>query len=498
VVQHLEKESDIKALFEIFKRVGECKVKQKRQELTTEAIALQNEILCKRLGITPEKEENLIKRKKVPENRKQLSEKLEKCTPLQGNYFSKKLRELISTIDEQRKICGFEALSFKYDWLIPPTDNIIEQLFYKTQNIPFYLTEDKKKHRLRRVNNLLKIIDSLRENAGITTDALFEQKKESFINMARGKAHYINVASTKLSKKRPEDILVLSDLSPSETQILGQIVYLHNLIVSNQSQDAVLYISQNIELNAKLHEICKQNTVDVMALKLHFRKNKAAYFIKILSENSIYFEKLIEEELLSIVNNCYESYNVKIQNINEQIYQIVDNVKSIKDQTELENAERELEKFQEEFLKEYKRFSSDPFMSREIIPRTDDELRSRVLSQKRQALDMSRLREKLSTSPLEDHLHLIPGLKKQFGEGNSVSIMANMFLVATFYEQLKEIIDYPELSNFKDIFMPLTPNVKSRKTHHSDPSCSLAQEVICICINIRFILEQLKHNLSTN
>jgi hypothetical protein len=515
-INHLEQAPYVKQLYNLKKEEREEKDKDRKNQLMQKTKKALDDIIDEILKITPEDKKAFETKKNLKKAQENLKQKLQKIKPLKGWMFQDTVSELLDLMNEERQRAGIPSINFTYDWLAEPgkghsTEEAtqFEKILYKVHDIRFDTLSDKNNHRATTIAPLLEIIALMREEAQIKTDVRQEQLKQTIQTTLQGK---LQIMSNACRSFRPKSEFTQQDLvnaqqDPKMRSILTFQAYLED---TNKRNEAKAYLDKNPEFRKDLvlHiQICSSTQIGNQARK--WNNNE---IIDYLAANvSIYSQKPIiknwlEQELQIIAFKCSQmikdkliKYVIEAENVINEI-----NVSSIES---FDSIKERIEDIKRKFISIYKEDSQNSLLEKDDLTFVETQLFNQLLAEKRFLIDQYSLESRILSNPLDDIYNLIGRIKSNFSEENPLNVAAHRFLVGFFYEALKEIIDYPEISSLEGTVQlrnhyyheslggSITPRISGRNTTHLSKEGSLSQDIVTITLNIKFILENLKSRL---
>mgnify|MGYP005843068357 CR=1 FL=1 len=489
--------------------------KNKENDLIDKKKEVESKNLCHILKISKEKLESLENLKNLEQSQKILEEKIGSISPLRGWRFQEKLSELLQLINVHREKAGLSQIDFVYNWLIAPNDanqskesKEFEKLFYKVQDINFSSLEEKNAHRSNKIQSLLNMIKILREVSEIDSDVNHEQEKDSFSKTLSGKIYLMNQATRDLAKSKLSSDKILACLKKGNTSI-QEMLELKRLLGDNKDkQDEIInYLKSKVE-------ILKVLSPPAVKTKLLRSKNrnqlsdlaKAVIIYDYLIKNNSKIDEWINDEVKILVDRIEKNAKEELNKLIDKLNKISDDIRYLFKEN-LKNKKISVEAYKKKFISCYQQYLENPLFQGMSVDILREQLLNQVLAKKRFQIEQICHKIIILDNPLHDRFSLIKPIKEKFSKEDPLNLFAYEFLVGTFCEFLKEVIDYPELTslkstlkirnyrNHKELGNNEPPDISGRLTTYLSEENSLAQDLAVIAINIQFVLENLKQNL---
>lgn len=523
-INYLENDPHIKQLYDLKEaetKATDGKARKTLQEETSKAL---DKIIEQILKITLVDKEALEKRRNLKKAQESLKHKLKKIKPLYGWMFQDTASELLDLLNKERHRIELTPITFTYDWLAKPDQDHspeeakqFEQLFYKVHSINFITLADKNKHRAMTINSLLRIIDLMREEAHIKTDIRQEQLKETVHKTLQGKLQIMSQATYSM---KPKSELTRSNLfdAQNEQRIQEMIVFEQYLKDEKKRDEAQKYLNENVEFRRDLLRVLweKATSQEVFGCKHYnfymneLKKADNGIIINYLTSDHPSSKKIMEywfeQELKNIASKRSQVMQAMLQEIVSEAENIIKKIEDSSVET-LDSIKKTIEELKYKFIQTYKKFSQDSLLDKKDPKLLEEQLFNELLAEKRFLIDQFLLESRILSNPLDDIYGLIEKIRSNFSDENLLNVAAHNFLVGFFYESLKEILDYPEISNLKGTVQlrnhyyhehlgrAVAPRIPGRKTTHMSRDGALSQDIVTITLNIKFILENLKEKL---
>jgi len=420
-----------------------------------------------------------------------------------------------------------------YDWENPPSH--LEQLFHHILHIPIQSEEEKRTHRLVKVNEMLETLYFIREITGIKTTIEFENYKNWFQQFIQGKASLLRKILNELNMAAVDEAINAFSKSLQHSPFNAMLVTKNSLgdighqkIESfiNSIERAVANLPKKyfrkdgfLTLTKEARELIQTFNSDRLKKAWSGKEAKSAY-----------------EALIIKLREFTEKFkNMKISDLvskkQEKIYFMANNIPNISSREEGDKIYKEFFARAKKALKELEKLPSESFYDngaevlsleklREEKEETLKELRNQLFdetrSSKKKELMLFAEQQRVLDNPrsLPSHLTVVEQkIKNSQGEDRSKKAVYE-FLITTFYEQLKDVSDYPELSSlssFKQVRNYYShpkpyrePLIIDDGKHFEggiyldNPEGTVAQELVRLGLNVYMILEESSKKLAAH